>query len=51
LLADLLAPWPLLPRVMLITGLVVVLMTWLIAPRLTRWLRPWLHPAPLETTT
>jgi uncharacterized protein len=51
LLGELLAPWPLLPRVMLITALVVLVMTWLIAPRLTRWLRPWLHPAHIETKT
>ncbi|MEY4676568.1 MAG: hypothetical protein RLZZ470_1075 [Pseudomonadota bacterium] len=43
LLGDLLAPWPLVPRVMLLTMLVVVIMTWVVAPQLTRWLKPWLH--------
>lgn len=42
--APLLAGWPLLPRVMLITALVVLLMTWLVAPRLTSWLKPFLYP-------
>ena len=41
--APLMADWPLVPRTMVITALVVVLMTWLVAPQLTRWLRPWLH--------
>ena len=31
------------PRVAVITVLVVLLMTWVVAPRLTRWLHPWLH--------
>jgi antibiotic biosynthesis monooxygenase (ABM) superfamily enzyme len=43
LLGDLLAPWPLVPRVMLLTMLVVVIMTWVVAPQLTRGLKPWLH--------
>lgn len=42
--APLLAAWPLLPRVMVITALVVLLMTWLVAPRLTAWLKPFLYP-------
>lgn len=46
LLGPLLAPWPLLPRVMLLTSLVVIAMTWLVAPQLTRLLKPWLYPAP-----
>ena len=41
--APLLEHWLLVPRVMVITALVVVLMTWVVAPRLTRWLDPWLH--------
>jgi antibiotic biosynthesis monooxygenase (ABM) superfamily enzyme len=28
---------------MLLTALVVVIMTWLVAPRLTKWLKPWLY--------
>ena len=47
LLCELLAPWPLLPHVMLLTSLVVVIMTWLVAPQLTRLLKPWLYPAKL----
>lgn len=42
--APFLADWPLLPRVMVITALVVLLMTWLVAPRLTTWLKPFLYP-------
>jgi hypothetical protein len=45
--APLLADWPLVPRVAVITVLVVLIMTWLVAPQLTRWLKPWLH-APLR---
>jgi hypothetical protein len=45
LLGPLLAPWPLLPRVMLLTALVVLIMTWLVAPQLTQLLKPWLYPA------
>lgn len=44
LLGPLLAAWPLLPRVMLLTALVVLIMTWLVAPQLTQWLKPWLYP-------
>lgn len=43
--APLLVNWPLLPRVMVLTLLVVVLMTW-VAPRLTTWLKPFLYPKP-----
>jgi len=39
------ADWALVPRVRVITVLVVVLMTWVVAPRLTRWLDGWLHAA------
>lgn len=45
LLGDLLAPWPLLTRIMLLTVLVVGLMTWVVAPQLTRMLKPWLYSA------
>ena len=40
---PLMADWPLVPRVLVVTVLVVLIMTWGVAPRLTRWLRPWLH--------
>jgi antibiotic biosynthesis monooxygenase (ABM) superfamily enzyme len=46
LLGELLAPWPLLPRVMMLTSMVVLLMTWVVAPRLTQLLKPWLYPVP-----
>lgn len=42
--APWLADWALLPRVMVITMLVVLLMTWVVAPRLTTWLKPFLYP-------
>jgi antibiotic biosynthesis monooxygenase (ABM) superfamily enzyme len=48
LLGGLLAPWPQLPqlpRLMLLTLLVVGLMTWVVAPQLTRLLKPWLYAA------
>lgn len=48
--APLLANWPLLPRVMALTLLVVLLMTWVVAPRLTTWLKPFLF-APARNTT
>ena len=41
--APWLSHWWLAPRVAVITVLVVLLMTWVVAPRLTRWLHPWLH--------
>lgn len=50
LLVPLLAPWPLLPRVVVITALVVLIMTWLVAPQLTQLLKPWLYPATRSTT-
>ncbi|MDB5929865.1 MAG: hypothetical protein JWR60_1572 [Polaromonas sp.] len=43
LFGNLLAPWSLLPRVMFLTLLVVGLMTWLVAPQLTRLFKPWLY--------
>jgi len=43
LLGDTLAPWPLVPRVMVLTMLVVLIMTWVVAPQLTRLIKPWLH--------
>lgn len=45
LLGDILAPWSLLARIFLLTLLVVGIMTWGIAPRLTRLLSPWLYPS------
>ena len=42
LLGDLLSPWSLLPRTVVLTVAVVVLMTWVVAPQLTKVFRPWL---------
>lgn len=38
------AHWPLLPRVLVFTGVVVALMTWVVMPRLSRWFAWWLFP-------
>jgi antibiotic biosynthesis monooxygenase (ABM) superfamily enzyme len=43
-LGNLLAPWSLLPRIMFLTVLVVGLMTWVVAPQLTRIFKPLLYP-------
>jgi len=48
--APFLADWPLLPRVVVITALVVLVMTWLVAPRLTTWLKPFLYPPARNNT-
>jgi antibiotic biosynthesis monooxygenase (ABM) superfamily enzyme len=42
LMGDRLASWWLLPRTVLLTLAVVVVMTWVVAPQLTRLFRPWL---------
>jgi len=39
---DFLATWPLLPRVMVLTMVVVTVMTWVVAPVLTRTFKRWL---------
>lgn len=51
LLGPLLASWALLPRVMVLTSLVVIVMTWLVAPQLTQLLKPWLYPATRTLTS
>lgn len=43
LLTTPLESWPLLGRVAVMTALVVVAMTWFVAPQLTRLFRPWLY--------
>lgn len=45
LFGHLVAPWPLFPRIFFLTLLVVPLMTWLVAPQLTRLFKPWLYAA------
>ncbi len=45
LLGDFLSPWSLLPRIFLLTILVVAIMTWGVAPQLTKLLKSWLYPA------
>lgn len=42
LTGDLLRDWGLLPRTIVLTAAVVVVMTWVVAPQLTRLLRLWL---------
>lgn len=44
LLMPWIADWPLIPRTLLFTGVVVMLMTWVVMPRLSRWFAWWLHP-------
>jgi len=41
-LSDALATWSLLPRILLLTLLVVAIMAWGVVPQLTRPLKPWL---------
>lgn len=51
LLGDMLAPWPLLARIMFLTVLVVAMMTWFVAPQLTRLFNPWLYPVSKKEAT
>ncbi|MBU0604529.1 MAG: antibiotic biosynthesis monooxygenase [Gammaproteobacteria bacterium] len=44
LVAPQLQSLPFLPRTALLTAMIVVTMTWVVMPRLTRWLRHWLTP-------
>ena len=44
LLGDLLQPLPLLLRTMIITAIVMVLMSYVLMPRFTRWFAFWLFP-------
>jgi hypothetical protein len=44
LLGPLMAPWPLPLRTLLISVLMVVVLTWLVIPSLTRLFRSWLAP-------
>lgn len=42
LTSDLMRSWSLLPRTVVLTLAVVLLMTWVVAPQLTKLFRPWL---------
>jgi antibiotic biosynthesis monooxygenase (ABM) superfamily enzyme len=42
--APLVGGWPLVARLAVTTGVTVPLMTWVVMPRVTRLLRPWLYP-------
>jgi antibiotic biosynthesis monooxygenase (ABM) superfamily enzyme len=44
LLGPVVGAWPLVPQALFVNGLVVVLLTWVIMPLLTRLFRPWLYP-------
>lgn len=44
LVAPLLQPLPFLLRTALLTALIVITMTWLVMPRLTRMMKRWLNP-------
>lgn len=45
LTGDLLKSWHLLPQTVLLTLAVVIVMTWVVAPQVTRLFRPWLFSA------
>lgn len=44
LVGALLADWPYALRLALTIAIEIVLMTWWLMPRLTRWLAPWIYP-------
>jgi antibiotic biosynthesis monooxygenase (ABM) superfamily enzyme len=46
LLRPLVADWPTFPRAAIVIIPVVALMTWVVMPRLSRWLRKWLYRDP-----
>lgn len=48
-IAPYLEHWPLPLRTAIITALVVLVMTWLVAPTLTKWFHNWLHPKPPQS--
>lgn len=45
LVAPMVAEWPLVPQQLVMTGLTVMLLTWVIMPFLTRLFKPFLYPA------
>ena len=44
LLAPLTHDWPLVPKALFTATLMVILMTWVVMPGVTRLLKPWLYP-------
>jgi antibiotic biosynthesis monooxygenase (ABM) superfamily enzyme len=48
-LGPAMAPWPLPLRTLLLSVLMVVAMTWLVIPSLTRLFQGWLTPVPLRS--
>ena len=44
LLGPLMASWPLALRTLVLSATLVVTLTWLVMPRLTRLFQPWLAP-------
>jgi len=44
LLGDVLVAIPLVPRIMMVTAVVMVLMSYVLMPRFTRWFAFWLFP-------
>ncbi|MFO7527856.1 MAG: antibiotic biosynthesis monooxygenase [Marinobacter sp.] len=44
LFGDILAQIPLLARTFLVTAVVMILMSYMLMPRMTRWFSPWLFP-------
>ena len=47
---DVLALLPLPLRTLLVTSSVMVLMTYVLMPRMTRWFARWLYPRPSNTS-
>ena len=45
-LTPVLRPWPIVASSAVIAAIVVILLTWLVMPVVSRLLRPWLYPAP-----
>lgn len=50
LLHPLVADWATLPRSVAVIVPVVALMTWVVMPRLSRWLRGWLYADPRSSS-
>jgi antibiotic biosynthesis monooxygenase (ABM) superfamily enzyme len=44
LLGPLMAPWPLALRTLALSATMIVTLTWVVMPRLTRLFQPWLAP-------